>query len=47
MADLYPVDAAFAAASRIDRNTYQRLYRESVEHPDAFWGKAAERLDWF
>ena len=47
MADLYPVDAAFAAASRIDKNTYQQLYRESVEHPDAFWGKAAERLDWF
>ncbi len=47
MADLYPVDPAFAAKARIDKSTYQQLYRESVENPDAFWGKAAERLDWF
>ena len=47
MADIYPVDAAFAAKARIDKDTYQALYRESVENPDAFWGKAAERLDWF
>ena len=26
---------------------YQRLYRESVEDPAAFWGRQAERLDWF
>ncbi|MGB3393195.1 MAG: acetate--CoA ligase [Stenotrophomonas sp.] len=47
MADLYPVDPQFAATSRIDKSTYQKLYRESVENPDAFWGKAAERLDWY
>jgi len=47
MADLYPVKADFSAKSRIDKNTYEALYRESVEHPDAFWGKAAERLQWF
>ncbi|KRG88063.1 acetyl-CoA synthetase [Stenotrophomonas daejeonensis] len=47
MADLYPVDPQFAATSRIDTSTYQKLYRESVENPDAFWGKAAERLDWY
>ena len=47
MADLYPVKADFSAKARIDKNTYEALYRESVEHPDAFWGKAAERLQWF
>ncbi len=47
MTDVYPVDAAFAAKARIDKATYQRLYRESLENPDAFWGKAAERLDWY
>ena len=47
MADLYPVDPAFAAKARIDKTAYQQQYRESVENPDAFWGKAAERLDWF
>ena len=47
MADLYPVDPQFAAGTRIDKDTYRKLYRESVENPDAFWGKAAERLDWY
>ena len=47
MTDVYPVESAFAAKARIDKNTYQQLYRESVENPDAFWAKAAERLDWY
>ncbi len=47
MADLYPVDPQFAASSRINKNTYQQLYSESVENPDAFWAKVAERLDWY
>ena len=47
MTDVYPVDSAFAEKARIDKNTYQQLYRESVENPDAFWAKAAERLDWY
>ena len=46
-ADLYPVNSDFAAAARVTREDYQRLYRESVEHPDVFWGKVAERLDWY
>lgn len=25
---------------------YQRMYRESVDDPAAFWGKLAQRLDW-
>ena len=45
MSDLYPVNAEFAAQSRIDRDEYERAYRESIEQPDKFWGKAAERLD--
>ncbi|WP_269789634.1 acetate--CoA ligase [Stenotrophomonas sp. Iso1] len=47
MTDVYPVESAFAAKARIDKSTYQQLYRESVENPDAFWAKAAERLDWY
>ena len=47
MTDVYPVESAFAAKARIDKNTYQQLYRESVDNPDAFWAKAAERLDWY
>ncbi|WP_331236755.1 acetyl-coenzyme A synthetase N-terminal domain-containing protein, partial [Xanthomonas graminis] len=47
MADIYPVDPQFAAQARIDKTQYQTLYRQSVEQPEAFWGQAAERLDWF
>ena len=34
MSDLYPVKPEFAAQSRIDRDAYQRAYRESIEQPD-------------
>ncbi|QDH71548.1 acetate--CoA ligase [Marilutibacter alkalisoli] len=44
---LYPVPEDFAATARIGRDDYTRLYKESVENPDAFWGRVAERLDWF
>ncbi|MFT4198769.1 MAG: acetate--CoA ligase [Pseudoxanthomonas sp.] len=47
MTDLYPVDSEFAAHARVDHDAYLRLYRESIEDPDAFWAKASERLDWF
>lgn len=26
--------------------TYVRLFRESIDHPDQFWGREAARLDW-
>ena len=26
---------------------YERLYRESVENPEQFWGRMAEDLHWF
>ena len=45
--DLYPVLPEFAANARIDHAAYRRDYKESVENPDAFWAKAAERLDWY
>ncbi|MBD9480780.1 acetate--CoA ligase [Pseudoxanthomonas sp. PXM02] len=47
MTDLYPVKPEFAAKTRITREQYQRDYQASVTDPEAFWGKAAERLDWF
>ncbi|KAF1697160.1 acetate--CoA ligase [Pseudoxanthomonas koreensis] len=47
MSDLYPVKPGFAADARIGKDDYQRLYRESVEDPEGFWRKAADRLDWF
>jgi len=46
MSDLYPVDPAFAKQALVDADTYARDYRASVEDPEAFWSKAAQRLDW-
>ncbi len=43
----YPVDPELAAKARIDRNAYERDYRESIEDPERFWGRVATRLDWF
>jgi len=47
MTDLYPVKPEFAAKTRITREQYERDYQASITDPEAFWGKAAERLDWF
>ncbi len=30
----------------IDKDTYEKLYRKSVEKPDKFWGKEGKRIDW-
>jgi acetyl-CoA synthetase len=30
----------------IDKDEYEKLYRKSIEKPDKFWGKQAERIDW-
>jgi acetyl-CoA synthetase len=44
--DLYPVPDAFGQQARIRREDYARLYAESLADPEAFWAKAAARLDW-
>ncbi|MET4728903.1 acetyl-CoA synthetase [Lysobacter enzymogenes] len=46
-ASVHPVDPAFAAQSRYTREEYERQYAESVRDPDGFWGRIAQRLDWF
>jgi acetyl-CoA synthetase len=46
-ASVYPVDKAFAAQSRYRREDYQRLYAESISDPEGFWGRVAQRLEWF
>ncbi|MGC9324706.1 MAG: acetate--CoA ligase [Desulfomonilia bacterium] len=29
------------------KKEYEKMYKESLEKPDVFWAKEAERLDWF
>src|SRR5688500_6499797 len=45
---LFPPPPEFAARARIkSMDEYKRLYRESIDNPEAFWGKQAEQLHWF
>jgi acetyl-CoA synthetase len=42
-----PVPDDFATQAHIDAETYERMYRHSIEHPDEFWAREAELfLDW-
>jgi acetyl-CoA synthetase len=45
---LFPPAAAFSAKARIkSREEYDRLYRQSIDRPEEFWGQQAEQLHWF
>ncbi len=39
--------AAFAERARLSRADYERLYRQSLDDPEAFWGDVARDLHWF
>jgi len=43
---LYPVPAAWAARAKINKERYARLYRESLDDPESFWKREAQRIDW-
>lgn len=48
MSAIYPVVDAVRQNAHLDEAGYERLYRESVENPEAFWAsQAKEFLDWF
>lgn len=36
----------FIAQANISPEEYRRLYRESIENPEAFWAGVARRLEW-
>ena len=46
MSKLYPVDPAFAAKARVNREQYERGYAESLRDPEGFWANVAKRIDW-
>ena len=44
---IYPVPGSFKERAHIDAQTYERMYAQSVQDPDAFWADQAGRfLDW-
>ncbi|THF65478.1 acetate--CoA ligase [Pseudothauera nasutitermitis] len=44
--ETYPVPPGFAARAHVDAAAYERLYRESIDDPDAFWRGQAAFIDW-
>ena len=43
---LFPVPHGFAGPNTTDAAAYDRLYRRSVEDPDAFWAEQGKIVDW-
>ncbi|QKE64445.1 acetate--CoA ligase [Aquipseudomonas campi] len=44
---LHPVKDDVRQRAHLDNDAYLRLYRQSIEQPDAFWGEQARQLlDW-
>ena len=45
---VFPVPSEFAKKAAVKSMVgYKKLYDESINNPDKFWGKIAEELDWF
>jgi len=43
---VYPVPEEWALKALIDAHRYEAMYRESVEDPEGFWRREAQRIDW-
>ncbi len=43
---IYPPTAEFTKSSHADKAKYDKMYAESVNDPEAFWGREGKRLDW-
>lgn len=46
MAEVFPVPADFANAALFKKDDYARLYKQSIDNPEAFWGEQGKRLAW-
>src|SRR5687767_14953545 len=44
--EVYPVPREWADKALINAERYAEMYRESVESPESFWRREAQRIDW-
>ena len=44
---VFEIPASAKEKAWIDNDTYLKMYQESVEDPEGFWNKQADRLEWF
>ncbi|WP_281984199.1 acetate--CoA ligase [Thalassorhabdomicrobium marinisediminis] len=42
----YPPSPEMAKNAHVDAQTYAKMYAESIENPEGFWGEHGKRLDW-
>ena len=48
MPEIYQPPASFIEKANINLNSYQELYKRSIEEPELFFAEQAEeRLSWF
>ena len=47
MSDIYPVPENFKGKAHLDAESYEKVYKDSVENNEAFWAETAKRIDWF
>lgn len=45
-ADCYPVPNGFDRSPLVDEAAYQRMYEQSLNEPEKFWGEQGKRLHW-
>jgi acetyl-CoA synthetase len=45
-ARIHAASPEFSAAARLQPADYERLYAESIQAPETFWARIAQRLDW-
>ncbi|MGJ8527592.1 acetate--CoA ligase [Maritalea sp.] len=44
--NIYHPPKNIVSHAKIDAEKYKKMYEQSVNDPDGFWGEAAKRLDW-
>lgn len=47
MVETYKASSEILKRTKTTKKEYDALYKESIETPDIFWGRMADRIDWF
>uniref|UniRef100_UPI001CD482CA acetyl-coenzyme A synthetase N-terminal domain-containing protein n=1 Tax=Xinfangfangia pollutisoli TaxID=2865960 RepID=UPI001CD482CA len=43
---IYPASDEFIAKAHINAEQYDKMYKASVQSPEAFWAEQGQRIDW-
>jgi acetyl-CoA synthetase len=43
---IFPVPEAIAQSAWVNADSYARMYEQSINDPEAFWGEHGKRIDW-